>query len=99
VYAAVAQLETGDCHLAAVNVGPQPTFGQSVSRVEAYLLDYRGDLRGCRLGLHFVERLRDQRRFANADELVRQLGHDVNRARACVSALEAVRAAPRVPMR
>jgi len=77
VYAAAAQLADGRLHLAAVNVGPQPTFGQGAARVEAFLLDFAGDLRGQRLGLHFLARLRPQRRFADVAALVAQIDADV----------------------
>lgn len=77
VYAAVAQTQAGTLHLAAVNVGPQPTFGQQQVRVEAHLLGFDGELHGERLGLHFLTRLRSQVRFADAGELVAQLRRDV----------------------
>ena len=81
VYAAVAQLDDDSLHLAAVNVGPQPTFGGQTSRVEAYLLDHNGDLSGRRMALHLLERLRSQMRFAGADALVAQLHRDVDAVR------------------
>jgi len=77
VYAAAAQLESGQLCLAAVNIGPQPTFAQMRSRVEAHLLDFAGDLRGRPVGLHFFARLREQTRFASADELVAQIHADI----------------------
>lgn len=77
VYAAAAQLRSGELHLAAVNVGPQPTFDQPGSRVEAHLLDHAGDLRQQTLGLHFLARLREQERFSGADALIAQLERDV----------------------
>ncbi len=82
VYAAAAQLEDGTLHLAAVNVGPQPTFGQTQSRVEAFVLDLKRDLRGRRVGLHFLSRLRDQVRFPDVNALVQQLRADVEQTRA-----------------
>jgi riboflavin kinase/FMN adenylyltransferase len=81
VYAAVAQLDDGRLHLAAVNVGPQPTFAQRRSRVEAFLLDYGGSLQGRRLGLHLLVRLRGQVRFAGPEALVAQLRRDVEATR------------------
>jgi len=77
VYAAVAQLDDETRYTAAVNIGPQPTFSQDVSRVEAHLLDFDGNLRGQRIGLHLLTRLRVQSRFHNSDELVTQLRQDV----------------------
>lgn len=77
VYAAIAQLEDGGLHPAAVNVGAQPTFDQAQPRVEAFLLDFSGELRGCRLGLHFLKRLREQVRFEGPQRLVEQIARDV----------------------
>jgi len=83
VYAAAAQLSDDDeFHLAAVNIGPQPTFDDPTPRVEAFLLDYQGDVRGRRLGLHFFQRLRGQQKFSGPDELVRQVERDVQQTRA-----------------
>lgn len=98
VYAAVAQLEHDELRLAAVNIGPQPTFGQSASRVEAHLLGFSGELCGQRLGLHLVAKLRGQSRFADANELTAQLHRDVDRTRSHVSALEQIEAAPRLAL-
>ncbi len=77
VYAAVAQMRSGPLHLAAVNVGPQPTFDQPGLRVEAYLLDHEGDLRQQPLALHFLARLREQERFADEAALITQIQRDV----------------------
>jgi riboflavin kinase/FMN adenylyltransferase len=49
--------------------------------VEAHLLDFGGDLRGQRLGLHFLARLRGQVRFAGPEALVAQLRRDVEATR------------------
>lgn len=73
---------------AAVNVGVRPTFGSGRAElIEAFLIDFEGDLYGSELRLHFVEKLRGERRFANADELIEAMHGDVSRARAvCASA-------------
>ena len=68
---------------AAVNVGVRPTFGMGLSLlVEAYLLDFDADLYGEALRLDFLCRLRGERRFDSAAELVAQMTLDVARARA-----------------
>src|SRR5207237_1347263 len=48
----------GEQHNAVVNVGVRPTFGEDTLAVEAYVLDFSGDLYGRRLGLDFIRRLR-----------------------------------------
>jgi riboflavin kinase/FMN adenylyltransferase len=56
-------------------------------RLEAHLLDYLGgDLYGQPARVEFLERLRDERRFASVDELVSQLGRDVGRVREILGA-------------
>jgi riboflavin kinase / FMN adenylyltransferase len=69
-------------HMAAVNVGVRPTFGNDLHLlVEPYLLDFSGDLYGRTLTLEFVERLRSELRFDDAESLVTQMNLDVKRTR------------------
>lgn len=69
-------------HPAAVNVGVRPTFGEdNVLLVEAYLLDFEGDLYGEPLRIAFLERLRGEERFESVEALVEQMGRDVERTR------------------
>jgi riboflavin kinase/FMN adenylyltransferase len=62
---------------AAISVGTNPTFEVRQRRVEAYLLDFDGDLYGAALGVEFVERLRGQERYESAERLVDQMNRDV----------------------
>jgi riboflavin kinase/FMN adenylyltransferase len=69
-------------HLAAVNVGVRPTFGADLHPlVEAFLLDFEGDLYGERLTVEFAARLRSEQRFESAAELVAQMQRDVETTR------------------
>ncbi|WP_376789477.1 bifunctional riboflavin kinase/FAD synthetase [Thermoflexus sp.] len=87
VYACWAERPDGSCHMAVVNIGVRPTFDQSSERVvEAHLLDWTGDLYGQTLTLHFVERLREERRFLSIAELVAQIHGDIARAREILGA-------------
>jgi riboflavin kinase / FMN adenylyltransferase len=82
VYAAFA-----DGVPAAVNVGVRPTFetGRGVL-IETYLIDRDEDLYGKTLRVAFVERLRGEKRFDSADDLVAQMRRDVDDAkRVCAS--------------
>jgi riboflavin kinase/FMN adenylyltransferase len=63
--------------VAALSVGYRPTFGGTQLRVEAFLLDYEGDLYQKRLELRFVRYLHPDITFPNTDELVQQLRRDV----------------------
>ena len=78
----------GEGGAAAVYIGDRPTLGHG-SSVEAHLLDREIDLYGRRLRLDFVERLRDDRRFADRGSLAAQLGRDVEAARAAFAAADA----------
>lgn len=65
-----------------VNVGLNPTFEDRTSPVvEAYLLDFEGDLYGEVVSVEFTHRLRDELKFDSAEALVRQIELDVARAR------------------
>jgi riboflavin kinase/FMN adenylyltransferase len=77
VYACLA-----DGHPAAVSIGVRPTFKTGRGElIEAYLLDFDGDLYGRELCLEFLERLRGERRFETVDALIEQMHDDVARAR------------------
>ncbi|MCB2055380.1 MAG: bifunctional riboflavin kinase/FMN adenylyltransferase, partial [Geminicoccaceae bacterium] len=73
---------------AAASVGTNPTFAGTEMRLEVHLLDGGPhDLYGRRLRVAFVERLRDEERFDDADALVRQMRIDCERARAACGAI------------
>jgi riboflavin kinase / FMN adenylyltransferase len=75
-------------HAAAVNVGVRPQFqtGRGLL-IEAYLIDFDGDLYGETLRVAFHKRLRGERRFESVDALVEQMGRDVAEAeRVCAAA-------------
>ena len=69
-------------HPAAINVGVRPQFqtGRGLL-IEAYLLDFEGDLYGQTLRIAFLERLRGEKRFDSVDDLVAQMRRDVEQAR------------------
>lgn len=77
IYAARASFGE-QTRVAAVNVGVRPTFKTDlVVLVEAFLLDWQGDLYGQRLTLEYVARLRGERRFDSVDALIEQMHADV----------------------
>lgn len=67
---------------AAINVGPNPTFGEQELKVEAHLIGFRGAIHGELLEVDFLTRLRDVRTFAGVEELKRQLALDIAAAQA-----------------
>lgn len=70
---------------AAVSVGTNPTFEVRQRRVEAFILDFDGDLYGAHLGIEFLERLRGMEKFASADALIEQMAADVEQTRAATT--------------
>jgi riboflavin kinase/FMN adenylyltransferase len=91
IYAAYARVldgpEAGTLHRAALSIGRNPTFAgpDAPVSVEAYLLDYHGDLYDRRLRLEILERLRDEQRFDTIDALVQRIKEDVDQVRALLS--------------
>lgn len=79
VYAARA-IWNGESSLAAINIGPNPTFEQESSKVEAHLIGRNLDLYGKILTLEFIQRIREVRRFSSAEELKQQIEQDVAQA-------------------
>ena len=67
---------------AAVSIGTNPHYGGDERRIEAFLLDFEGDLYGERLVVELWERLRDERAFASEAELIAAIADDVARTRA-----------------
>jgi riboflavin kinase / FMN adenylyltransferase len=67
---------------AAVSIGVNPHYGGTERRVEAFILDFEGDLYGKRLRVELWKRLRDERTFESEDDLVAQIALDVEAARA-----------------
>jgi riboflavin kinase / FMN adenylyltransferase len=72
-------------HKAAISIGVNPHYGGRERKIEAYLLDFVGDLYGERLRLELWRRLRDERAFASEDELVAQMTRDIEATRAATA--------------
>jgi len=82
VYAAVVELEDGSRHPAAVSVGRRPHYYVAGERLlEAYLLDFDGNLYGERVRVELGTRLRGQRSFGTEEELVEPIRSDVEAIR------------------
>jgi riboflavin kinase/FMN adenylyltransferase len=85
VYGGFAQLVGNGArtkHLAAIHIGPNPTFDDDLGwKTEIHLLDFSGDLYGESLLVDFVTAVRDIARFDSAEQLAAQLSLDVNTIR------------------
>jgi len=73
-----------------VNIGSRPTFNVEGSTIEVYLLDFTGELYGQKLRIYFVDRLRDERKFASVEALVATIEMDVVRARQILQTIQIV---------
>lgn len=81
VYAGRLIRVDGTMLAAAVSVGTNPTFAGTERRVEAFVLDFAGDLYGENVGIDFVARLRGQVRYASLEPLLDQMALDVDETR------------------
>ena len=81
VYAAHAHTG-GQLFRAVLNIGVRPTISPDANspRVEAHLLDFRGELYGKELEITFVGKLRDEQKFASMDALTKQVALDIEQA-------------------
>jgi len=70
-----------DGRRAAISIGTNPHYGGGERRIEAFLLDFAGDLYGERLTLELWQRLRDEQAFGSEAELIAQIDRDVEATR------------------
>jgi riboflavin kinase/FMN adenylyltransferase len=84
IYATITQVD-GERFSSATNVGTRPTFGEGERMVETYLLDYDGDLYGKKITIEFVRKVRDERRFPSAEQLIVQMRKDVQEVNAILT--------------
>lgn len=86
VYAGRLLRAKGEQLGAAISIGTNPTFAGTERRVEAYALDWGGDLYGERVGLDVLARLRGIERFDGPEALAAQIAADVEETRAVLAA-------------
>lgn len=80
IYAGSATLPDGQRYAAAISVGKRPQFYENGDvLIEAFLLDFSGDLYGKPIDLEFFEYVRPEMAFPSVEELVEQMGRDVAR--------------------
>jgi riboflavin kinase/FMN adenylyltransferase len=72
--------------VAAISVGTNPTFEAQTRRVEAFILDFEGDLYGDQIGVEFSHRLRGMEAFSSVEDLVTQMHLDVEQTRRLIRA-------------
>ena len=87
IYAGWYRTPDRQLHMTAISLGRRPTFYEhsESSLLEAYLLDFSGDLYGQPAAVQFVARLRGEERFDSVDDLKGQMRRDVEDARRALS--------------
>jgi len=68
-------------HWAAIHIGPNPTFGDRLSKVEVHILDFDESIYGMPIKVDFISRLRDICSFDSPEDLKTQLNKDIAAAR------------------
>ena len=86
-------------HHAAGYVGARPTFGAGEPVLEAYLLDFAGDLYDKEIDVEFIEFLRPDATFATPEALAAQMRDDTDRARAVLAKIDRKRPDCALPSR
>ena len=84
VYAAWATVN-GHTYPAAVNIGVAPTIRNEDLTIEAFLLDFTGDIEGTGIEITFLKRLRSEKRFPSPQALIAQIQRDVAEVREVTS--------------
>jgi riboflavin kinase/FMN adenylyltransferase len=84
VYATRAELD-GRTIDGVTSIGSAPTFGGTDTVIESHLFTDPQDFYGKAIRLHFIDRIRDQRKFENAQALAAQIRSDVEAARSILA--------------
>lgn len=80
VYAGKAIVSSGS-YMCAINIGSNPTFRDTETALEVFMLDFEGDIYGEALEIEFHYRLREEIAFVGEEQLVEQMKKDVRKAR------------------
>jgi len=81
VYAVKVTLPDRKTLKGVANIGKNPTFGNSSLSYEVHILNFRDNLLGKKIRIHFIERLRDEKKFKSPHELKENIKNDIERAR------------------
>lgn len=82
---AVTVVCRGNLYKGVANIGYSPTFDDNQFTVEVHILDFNQDIYGQEIRVNFIQRIRDEIRFSNIDELAHQISQDVLKARDLLS--------------
>ena len=88
VYATLTHVN-GDMHQSMTSIGVRPTFGGTSRTIETYILDFREDIYGREVAIDIVDRLREEKKFASAEDLKKQIDEDIKKGKAILDSLGA----------
>ncbi len=80
VYAVMVESVAGKFKGVA-NIGYSPTFADHIFTIEVHILDFSEDIYNTRIRVNMIQRLRDEKKFSNIDELSNQIKTDIKKAR------------------
>lgn len=89
VYAGVASVDE-QRYVAAVSIGPNPTFTDVANKVECFLDGYSGDLYGRELSVDLLSEVRRLQKFSGTDALLEQIARDVESCRRIVRSRDVI---------
>jgi riboflavin kinase/FMN adenylyltransferase len=78
----------GELYQGACNIGTNPTLGGGERSIEVFLLDFSGQLYEQELSICFVQRLRGERKFPDAESLIQAIRQDVEATRTVLASVD-----------
>lgn len=95
VYATITHIN-GSVLQSMTSIGQRPTFDGKHRTVETYILDFKGDLYGRDVVIDVVERLREQKKFPDAEQLKQQIADDIEKGRGILDSRAGQTAGPQL---
>jgi riboflavin kinase/FMN adenylyltransferase len=86
VYATIARID-GKALPAVTNIGIRPTFDSTKRLIETHILDFNLVLKEQNVTIEFIERLREEKRFNSAAELITQINKDIEQAKSILKGI------------
>jgi riboflavin kinase/FMN adenylyltransferase len=71
--------------MGVANIGYSPTFDDHIFTIEVHILDFDYNIYGTRIRVNMVTRLRDEKKFANLEQLSGQIRKDIETAKEILS--------------
>ena len=71
----------GKSYLSATNIGFNPTFNDGILKIETHILDFEQKIYGENIEIEFIDFLRDDIKFNNKEDLIKQMNIDIDKVR------------------